>query len=248
MLRFQKSSLKNGMRVVTESHALSRVVSIGIWVLTGTRDELKGQEGISHLLEHLVFKGTKTRNAYQIAKSLESLGGELNAYTTKEYTVYHCLVLKEHWEKGLEVLSDLVSNMKFSRSDFLLEKGVILQEIAMGDDNLEEMVFDELYELVYEKHPLSQPILGTLKSVNGMSQKQVLDYYKKTYSANNMIVSAAGNVDHTEFLAAVETYLGKKKKTRINDQRTRPRFKVARKLIDRESEQAHLLLAFNAQL
>lgn len=231
---------------MSENHPLSRAVAIGIWVNTGTRDELPGQMGISHMLEHMVFKGTKTRSAYQIAKSLESLGGELNAYTTKEYTVYHCLVLKEHWAKGLEVLSDLVSNMKMNQKEFKLEKGVILQEIAMGDDNLEEVIFDELLEIVYAHHPMSFPILGTIKSVGNMTQKMVQEYYKKTYCGTNMFVSAAGNLEHGELVLAVEKMLGSKKKSRAMPRRKKPRFKVARRLIDKESEQAHMVLAFEA--
>lgn len=246
MVRFQKSILSNGLRVVSESHPLSRAVSIGIWVNTGTRDELPVQMGISHMLEHMVFKGTKTRSAYQIAKSLESLGGELNAYTTKEYTVYHCLVLKEHWSQGLEVLSDLVSNMKMNQKEFKLEKGVILQEIAMGDDNLEEVIFDELLEIVYDNHPMSFPILGTIKSVGNMTQRMVQEYYKKTYCGTNMFVSAAGNLEHGELVQAVEKMLGAKKKSRAMPRRKKPRFKVARRLIDKESEQAHMVIAFEA--
>src|SRR5437868_7040168 len=127
MIQFKKSELDNGIRVLSEQHPDSRAISMGIWVLTGTRDEYPGEAGISHLVEHLVFKGTKTRSAYQIAKSLEALGGDLNAYTTREYTCYHALVLKDHWQKALDVLCDLVSNMQISTADFRLEKGVILQ-------------------------------------------------------------------------------------------------------------------------
>ena len=118
MSGFKKSVLSNGVRIVTEQHSSSKSVSIGVWVLTGTRDEDPAEVGLSHFVEHLVFKGTKSRNAYQIAKSLESLGGDLNAYTTREYTNYHCLVLKEDWKIGLEILSDLVCNMKISKKRF----------------------------------------------------------------------------------------------------------------------------------
>src|SRR5437868_10671287 len=127
MIPFHKSELDNGIRVLSEQHPDSRAVSIGVWVLTGTRDEAANEGGISHLLEHLVFKGTKTRSAYQIAKSLEALGGDLNAYTTREYTCYHALVLKDLWHEALDVMCDLIANMEMSANDFKLEKGVILQ-------------------------------------------------------------------------------------------------------------------------
>jgi predicted Zn-dependent peptidase len=140
MSAFKKSVLSNGVRIVTEQHSHSKSVSIGVWVLTGTRDEADTDVGLSHFVEHLVFKGTKTRNAYQIANSLESLGGELNAYTTREYTNYHCLVLKEDWKIGLEVLADLVCNMQISKKDFELEKKVILKENAMSDHTTEDII------------------------------------------------------------------------------------------------------------
>jgi predicted Zn-dependent peptidase len=137
---------------------------MGIWILTGTRDESEDQAGISHFLEHLVFKGTRKRSSLQIAKSLEALGGELNAFTSKEYTVYHALVLRDHWSQALDVLADLVVGMDLRKSDFEIEKSVVIQEIAMGEDQHEELIFDHYFEKSLEGHPLSIPILGTLKA------------------------------------------------------------------------------------
>jgi len=242
MIPFHKSELDNGIRVLSEQHLDSRAVSIGVWVLTGTRDEAANEGGISHLLEHLVFKGTKTRSAYQIAKSLEALGGDLNAYTTREYTCYHALVLKDHWEKALDVLCDLVSNMQISTNDFKLEKGVILQEIAMTDDTPEELIYDVLFEKAYAGNKLAMPILGTVKSVASMSQKKVTDYYKSRYTGRNIIVTAAGNLDHQVFFEAVEKKLSKKKKAKFNTVRERPRWKAGRTVLEKNSEQTHMLL------
>lgn len=242
--KFKKSELSNGIRVVSELHPGSRAVSISIWVLTGTRDETPEVEGISHLLEHLVFKGTKTRSTYQIAKSLEALGGDLNAYTTREYTCYHALVLKDHWEKALDVLSDLVSNMHLTKKEFGLEKGVILQEIAMSEDSHEELIYDVFYEQVYGKHPLARPILGTPVSIAKMKQSQVMDYYKKTYSGKNIIVSAAGCLDHEELMTGIEKHLGSKKKTTLNNKRTVPRWLRRRHVVEKQAEQVHMLLGF----
>lgn len=240
--KFNKSELSNGIRVVSELHPVSRAVSISIWVLTGTRDEAPAVAGISHLLEHLVFKGTKSRSAYQIAKSLEALGGELNAYTTREYTCYHALVLKDHWEMALDVLSDLVSNMHLVQKEFALEKSVVLQEIAMSEDNHEELIYDVFYEQVYGNHPLARPILGTPASLVNMKQNQVLDYYKKTYTGKNIIVSAAGCLDHTELMNGVEKRLGKKKKSQLKDTRKAPRWLKRRHVVEKPAEQVHLLL------
>lgn len=228
--------------MLSEQHPNSRAVAMGVWVLTGTRDEVPEEGGISHLLEHLVFKGTKTRSAYQIAKSLEALGGDLNAYTTREYTCYHALVLKDHWEKALEVLCDLISNMQISANDFRLEKGVVLQEIAMTDDTPEELIYDVLFENAYRGNPVSQPILGSVKSVASMSQKKVMDYYKSRYTGKNIIVTAAGNIEHQVFLREVEKRLAKKRKAQFSAQREKPRWKVARTALEKSSEQTHLLV------
>lgn len=228
--------------MVTEDHPNSRAIAIGVWVLTGTRDENSEQAGISHLLEHLVFKGTKTRNAYQIAKSLEEVGGDLNAYTTKEYTCYHALVLKDHWEKALEVLCDLVSNMKVSSADYKTEKGVILQEIAMTDDSHEEIAHDLFFERALKNHNLGKPILGTVASVAKMSQRDVMAYYKKNYSGSNIIVSAAGNLEHDKFTKLTEKLLKTKKKTKLIIDRQKPKFHPIREVVEKQSEQVHFLM------
>ena len=241
-MQFKKTELKNGIRVVTENHPISRAVSIGIWVLTGTRDEETHNAGISHFLEHMVFKATKTRSAYQIAKSLEQLGGELNAYTTREYTVYHCLLLKDHWKKGLEILSDLVSHMQMRKDDYELERSVILQEIAMGEDDLEDLIYDIYFEKTLPKSALGKPILGNIKSIANMKMGQVADYYQRNYSANNIIVAAAGHIDHHDFAEAAEEFLGHKKKRRFKVDRTKPQHKAIRYVAEKSSEQVHVCM------
>ncbi len=246
MSSFKKSILSNGVRVVTEQHAASRSVSIGVWVLTGTRDEAEQDIGLSHFVEHLVFKGTKTRNAYQIAKSLESLGGDLNAYTTREYTNYHCLVLKEDWKIGLEVLADLVCNMDLSKKDFELEKKVILQEIAMSDDTPEDLIYDYFFEHVYKNHPLGRQILGKSETVEKMTLKRVFDFYKHFYQGKNLIISAAGPVDHDQFVIQCQKFFKTRKKFQARVKRRAPRWKACRKIYQKEMEQAHVLLGLPA--
>lgn len=244
MNNYKKSELKNGIRLVSELHPGSRAVSIGVWVLTGTRDETPDVMGISHFLEHLVFKGTKARNAYQIALSLEALGGDLNAYTTREYTCFHALVLKDHWEQALDILTDLVTNMDLSQKEFKLEKGVILQEIAMSEDNHEDIIYDVFFEQVYGKHPLGRPILGTPVSIATMKQNQVMDYYKSNYTGKNIIVSAAGCVDHSELLEGLEKRMGRKKKSALKNRRVPPRWLQRRHVVEKQAEQTHMLLGF----
>ena len=226
---------------MTESQKESRTVSMGIWVLPSCRDETPEDAGISHFLEHLVFKGTKKRTAFQIAKSLEELGGDLNAFTTREYTCYHATVLKDHWEIALDVLCDLVSGMKLKKSDFELERSVILQEIAMGEDQHDEVIYDVYMDQSLGKNPVGRPIAGSVESISKMKQKQVLEYYKKQYTGSNLIVSAAGNIDHKLIVKMSERLLGRKAKTKKIVPRKKPTHRPSRDVIEKPTEQLHLL-------
>ena len=232
--------------MVSEFHPHSKSVALGVWVLTGTRDENPEEIGISHFVEHLVFKGTKKRNAYQIARSLESLGGDLNAYTTREQTTYHCTVLKEDWKTGLEVLSDLVCNMTIAKKDFELEKKVVMQEIQMSDDSPEEIIYDYLFEHSYANHPLGRQILGKSDTLAKMTQKKVLDFYKRFYQGSNLIVSAAGPLEHDALVIEAQKLFRTRKKFSEPVVRNKPRWKPTRKFYDDDSEQAHILLALPA--
>jgi predicted Zn-dependent peptidase len=247
LTQFKKTILPNGVRVISEQHSFSKSVSLGLWVLTGTRDENKNNIGISHLVEHLVFKRTKTRNAYQIAKSLESLGGDLNAYTTRESTTYHCSVLKDDWKTGLEVLADLVCNMHLSGKDFELEKKVILQEIVMSDDTPEDIIYDYLYEHSYKNHPLGRQILGQSETIQKMTRKSVRDFYKNFYQGSNLILSAAGPIQHDELVIEAQKLFKNRKKFNQRSRRTPPKWNTCRKIYDKDDmEQAHILLGMPA--
>lgn len=265
MAKHQKTVLENGLRIVTESHPLSKSFCFGAWLVSGTRDEPPGMEGISHFIEHLVFKGTRKRNAFQIAASLENLGGDLNAYTTKEYTCYHGLVLKDHAGIAIDVITDLVTGMKIKEKDFDLEKNVILQEMSMSLENHEEVIYETFFEKVYHQHPLGQRILGSESSIQNFSLKDVRSYYQEKYRPENMIFSASGNLKHAEIVKKVErailaaklpTRSPKKKKLSqsnklqqiVNQQiptpqkRIPPPWKTVRECIDKESEQIHILI------
>jgi predicted Zn-dependent peptidase len=240
--KFKKTVLDNGVRVVSEFHPESRAVALGLWVDTGTRDEKSDQVGISHLLEHMVFKGTKTRTSYQIARSLEALGGELNAFTGRENTCYHALVLKSHWGEALDILADLVSNMKFSKKDFLLEKGVILQEIAMAEESPEEFVFDHFYEHCFGAHPLGRSILGSIKTVTRMTMGEIYSHYKDRYQGSNLLVSAAGNIDHEELVHKTRSLLSHKKRRKPSGRDVRPRWQTKRWIKEKDTEQVHFMI------
>lgn len=241
---FQKTILKNGVRVVTEKHPHSKAISIGFWILTGSRDEGAADFGVSHFLEHLVFKGTKTKSAFEIAKYLEQYGGDLNAFTTKEYTCYHALVLSDHWKKSCEILSDLVCNMSINNKDFTNEKGVILQEIGMSDDEYEEQAMDIFFEKTFKNNPLGRPILGDIKSVSNMKLSQLKANYKVRYSADQIIVTASGNLDHEELAKYLEKLLKNKKTSTWKTKRKKPQFYPVREVVEKETEQVQFLLAW----
>lgn len=241
---FSKTTLENGIRVVSEEHYHTRAVSIGVWVTTGTRDEKPHQAGISHLLEHLTFKGTKKRTAYQLAKALEEVGGELNAYTTREYTCYHALVLRDHWKRAVEVLADLVSNMDLKETHFQLEKSVVLQELSSSFESHEDHINDEYLLKCYKNHPLSVPILGTEKSLLSLTKSEINQYYKKTYVGCNILISAAGNLPHEDLVFEANKYFGRKQKgsSAFLDHRKKPHYHRFSDIIDKPTDQIHMLL------
>lgn len=239
---FAKTTLANGIRVVSEEHTHTRAVSIGIWVMAGTRDETPRQAGISHFLEHLTFKGTKRRSSYQLAKALEEVGGELNAYTTREYTCYHALVLRDHWQRAVEVLADLVANMDLKEPHFLLEKAVVLQELSSSFENHEDHIYDEFLLRAYKGNALGTPILGTEKALIDFSRKDVVNYYQQRYVGRNILVSCAGNVNHNDLVKEVEKHLGKKPRGRQLPKRPKPRFHSFSEIIEKSTDQVHMLM------
>jgi predicted Zn-dependent peptidase len=244
---YHKTLLPNGIRVVTERHPLSRAVSVGIWVETGTRDEKIADAGISHFVEHLVFKRTKTRTAYQIARELEEVGGEINAYTSREYTCYFTHALKDHLELSLDVLSDLACRPLFTKSDIEKEKGVVLQEIQMSEDNLEDYIFDLYFQKIYgATNSMGWPILGTEQSIQTMKRSQILDYFKRRYSGDRIIVSVAGAVEHEAVVRLAEKLVKPKLKRGPKAKRKKPRIIPFRQVVEKPSEQVHILMGFPA--
>lgn len=248
MPEFKKTVLSNGVRVVTERHPFARAVSLGLWVDYGSRDERPHEAGLAHMIEHLVFKGTKTRSAYQLALELESVGGELNAFTSKENTCFHSLTLKENTDQALDVVCDLVCHMDLKSKDFSLEKGVILQELGMVEDNLEELIYDEFFDRVYQNHPIARPILGTIKSVAGMTMKTVRDIYKSRYAGSALVLSVAGDIDHAHIVREAERLLRTKgfkgaRKPKF-PRREKPKWKTARWNVEKNGEQVHALWGF----
>lgn len=208
------AKLPNGVRVVSERMSHVRSVSIGIWIATGSRCESEPENGISHFLEHMVFKGTKNRSAEEIAKSIDAIGGGLDAFTGKELVSYNTKVLDEHLPVAFDVLSDLVLNPLFREEDIAKEKNVILEEIKMELDSPEYTVHEILCSNFFKGHPLGRSIIGTRKHVKSFSRKMLLDYYKRVYEPSNIVITAAGNIDHKEIYQLAEKYFGSLKPIR----------------------------------
>jgi len=196
----RREVLPNGLMVLSEEMSHIRSVSIGIWMKTGSRDESAPLNGISHFIEHMVFKGTKTRTAHDIAKQVDSIGGNMDAFTSKETICFNIKVLDEHLPIAVEILSDLVLNPTFTTKDISREKGVILEEIKMDEDNPDYLVHEIFTQSFWKDHPLGKPILGTKETVRSFEQERIFDFYRQRFAPNNMIISAAGSLNHKQFV------------------------------------------------
>lgn len=241
---FKKTILPNGIRVLTESHALSHAVAAAIWVEVGTREEQSKIMGASHMVEHMVFKGTHRRSAYEIALELEAVGGEINAYTTREYTCFHTLSLKDDLNLGLDVLSDLVLNAKFDAEDFEREREVILQEIYMSKDQLEDCIYDVMFEAIYPKQSVGYSILGSVETIQNITREQVFDYYKTWYQPQNLIVTVTGACDHESVVQFINERFGHLPATQARHKRPQAEYVSALKSIKKPAEQVHLLMSW----
>ena len=202
----RRQVLPNGLTVITEQMAHIRSASIGIWLETGSRDEDPEWNGISHFIEHMVFKGTKHRTAEEIARQVDSIGGNMDAFTAKDCICFNVKVLDEHVPIALDILSDLVLNPIFAAADITRERGVILEEIKMDEDNPDYLVHEIFTQNFWKDHPLGKPILGTKETVKRFEREPVLDAYTHRFAPGNIIVSAAGNLDHDRFVELVTSH------------------------------------------
>jgi len=199
----RRQVLPHGLTVITEQMQHIRSASIGIWLETGSRDEDSESNGISHFIEHMVFKGTKHRTAEEIARQVDSIGGNMDAFTAKECICFNVKVLDEHVPVALEILSDLVLHPIFDSGDITRERGVILEEIKMDEDNPDYLVHEIFTQNFWKDHPLGKPILGTKETVKRFERQAVFDTYAHRFAPGNIIVSAAGNLDHDKFVELV---------------------------------------------
>ncbi len=204
----RRTVLPNGLLVLTESMPHMRSVSIGTWVRQGSRDEIASENGLSHFVEHMVFKGTTSRSAQQIAREVDSIGGNLDAFTSKESVGFTIKVLDENVAPALDVLSDLVLHPQFSPEDLAREQSVILEEIKMDEDSPDSVVHETWLQNFWPRHPLGRPILGTAATVSSFNQRIVFDHHTRHFSPANLVVSAAGHLDHDQMVARIERQFG----------------------------------------
>jgi predicted Zn-dependent peptidase len=199
----RRTDLPNGLIILTEEMPHVRSVAMGVWIRAGSRHEASPVNGISHFVEHMVFKGTTTRSAQQIAREVDAIGGNLDAFTGKETVCFNMKVLDEHVPKALDILSDLVLNPTFAEDEVVRERGVILEEIKMDEDNPDYLVHEIFTQHFWQGHALGKPILGTEQTVSGFDRAKLLDYYGSRFRGGNMVFSAAGHLDHDHFVEQV---------------------------------------------
>ena len=203
-----RTVLPGGLRVVTETLPSVRSAAFGIWAGVGSRDEDVAHAGATHYLEHLLFKGTTRRTALDISAAMDAVGGELNAFTGKEYTCYYARVLDADLPLAIDVVSDMVTSSVISPQDVDAERGVILEEIAMNDDDPSDVVHEAFAAQLFGDTPLGRPILGTVESINRITRDQIAEHYAARYRPENLVVAAAGNVEHDEVVALVHQAFG----------------------------------------
>ncbi len=242
--QYKKTELKNGLRIVTETIPSVRSISLGVWVNTGSRNESEKENGISHLIEHMLFKGTTTRSARDIASSLESIGGSINAFTSREQTCYLARILDDHLEEAVDVLSDITCRATITPANLKKEKMVIVEEIKESLDNPSDLIHDLFAETYWKKHPLGKTILGSIESVLNMPRKTIKDYIKNNYNSSSVVIAAAGSVSHNKLVKLVKKYFDFDKGDPNQPQSGDVTHKKNIKIKNNSINQTHLCLGF----
>ena len=204
----RQTTLNNGFRVVSHLMTSVETASVGVWVGAGTRNETAEVNGVAHLLEHMAFKGTAQRSAAAIAEEIENVGGHLNAYTSRESTVYYAKVLKEHLNLALDILADILQNATLEEDELKRERAVVLQEIGQVHDTPDDLVFDHFQATAFPNQPLGRPVLGRAEVVREMPRHAIMDYMRRTYRSDRMVLAAAGQVDHDALVESAQRLFG----------------------------------------
>jgi len=239
---YQKTILGNGIRVITEEIPYLKSVSIGVWVTTGSRDEDPHENGVSHFIEHLLFKGTERRTAFDIAKEIDSVGGTLNAFTGREYTCFYSKVIDKNLPLAIDLLSDIFLHSMMDVKDVEKERMVILQEIKMVEDTPDDYIHDFFNRVCWGDHPLGFPIFGTSDLVQSFHREQILQFLKENYQPNRIIICAAGNVKHQEVVDRIGETFGQLPRSEKERKRLKPDSISTTNIRKRELEQVHFCL------
>jgi predicted Zn-dependent peptidase len=238
--------LDNGLRILTERMSQVRSVSIGVWLTRGSRHESADQSGIAHFVEHMLFKGTGTRTAEDIAQAIDSIGGQLDAFTAKEYASYYIKVLDEHLPLAMDVLADIVRNPAFAGEDIEREKKVIVEEIKMVEDTPDDLVHELFTQGFWENHPLGRPILGSRETVESFTSDVLRRYFEQAYTARNLIVSAVGNIEHERVRELVAEKFGSLPPSGTLAAEQAPRVVPKVQVRNKELEQSHLCVGVSS--
>jgi predicted Zn-dependent peptidase len=242
-----RTTLPGGLRVVTEYIPSVRSASVGVWVNVGSRDEGPSVAGAAHFLEHLLFKATPTRTAVDIAQAVDAVGGELNAFTAREHTCYYAHVLDTDLELAVDLVADVVLRGRCAASDVELERDVVLEEIAMRDDDPEDTLGDVFLSAMFGSHPVGRPVIGSIESIEAMTRNQLHSFHIRRYTPDRMVVAVAGNVDHDEVVALVREHFGRRlvrgrKAVPPRKGTGRVGGRPSLQLVNRDGEQTHLSL------
>ncbi len=240
----QQSEIMPGLVLVTETLPFVRSVSIGFWIRAGVLYEPVRLQGVSHFLEHLLFKGTARRSARDISESFDNIGGEINAYTAKEYTCLYAKIVDEHLEAAVDILCDMIVSSRLDQADVIKEQNVVLEEISMYEDTPDEYVHDVLAQTIWPASPLGRSILGTRESIAQLSAADIRSYYQERYTGANMVIAAAGSVDHAELADLLAQRLQMPADQAESATKSKPEFTPAYRLLEKPTEQLHLALGF----
>lgn len=242
MENYQISTLANGVQVISEEVGHVRSIALGIWVRVGSRYENAENNGVTHFIEHMLFKGTNRRSAKDIAEEVDSMGGQLNAFTAKEYTCYYIRMIDENLAQGMDILADMLLNSKFAESDIDKERSVIEEEIKMYADAPDELANDLFNALVWPNHPLGRPILGTEDTLKQINRQVLTEYMQKMYTGSNIVIACAGKVEHEELVSLCERYFGNLPKGERNQYLPISSFNYAQSWVQKETEQVQICL------
>lgn len=239
-------TLDNGLTIVGEEIPYLKSITLGVWVNAGSRIESEKLSGISHFIEHMLFKGTKNRTSKEIASTIDNLGGQINAFTSKECTCYYVKLLDEHIDIGLDILSDMFLNPLFDKEDIEKERQVILEELKMYEDSPEDLVYDLLMEGVYKTDALGGNIIGTKESLDNINREIISDYFKKYYVASNSVISISGNFKFEEIVKLIEEKFKNLNKGDVNIEITTPEFHPCFIAKNKDTEQVNLAISLKA--